>query len=85
MNNMIRRAYITLNTKKAAAKAALCEMKNDERGVSAIVATVLLLLIVVLMAAVFYDTIAEWFSNTMGKVLETGDESNFNTDDFQPS
>ncbi|MBQ7983068.1 MAG: hypothetical protein IJ302_05840 [Clostridia bacterium] len=82
MKNLIRRAYITMNTKKAAFAA---ELKNDERGVSAIVATVLLLLIVVLMAAVFYDTIAEWFSETMGKVLGEGSGDNYSEDPFQPS
>jgi len=81
MKNLIRRAYITMNTRKAAIAA---ELKNDERGVSAIVATVLLLLIVVLMAAVFYDTIAEWFSETMGKVLDTADPGGMAETDFNP-
>ena len=75
MKNLIRRAYINMNSKKEA-------FKNDERGVSAIVATVLLLLIVVLMAAVFYDTIAEWFSEMMEKIFGTADSGNFNTGDF---
>ncbi len=79
MNNLIRRAYIAMNTKKA----ALAELKNDERGVSAIVATVLLLLIVVLMAAVFYDTIAEWFSTMMEKIFSTADAGNYGTGDFE--
>lgn len=78
MKNLIRRAYINMNTKKEA-------FKNDERGVSAIVATVLLLLIVVLMAAVFYETIADWFSNTMARVLGEGDQGNYNTDPFKPN
>ena len=76
MKNLIRRAYINMNSKKEA-------FKNDERGVSDIVATVLLLLIVVLMAAVFYDTIAEWFSTMMEKIFSTGDAGNFNTGDFE--
>lgn len=73
MKNLIRRAYINMNTKKEA-------FKNDERGVSAIVATVLLLLIVVLMAAVFYDTISQWFKDTMAKIFNTvptGDTGDF--------
>lgn len=73
MKNLIRRAYINMNSKMEA-------FKNDERGVSAIVATVLLLLIVVLMAAVFYDTIAEWFTETMAKIFNTvptGDTGDF--------
>lgn len=82
MNNLIRRAYIAMNTKKAEAKAALSEMKNDERGVSAIVATVLLLLIVVLMAAVFYDTIAGWFSSMMEKIFGEADPDKYGTGDF---
>ena len=78
MKNLIRRAYININTKKEA-------VKNDERGVSAIVATVLLLLIVVLMAAVFYETIAEWFSTTMSRVLGEGSDLNYDQGAFQPS
>lgn len=78
MKNLIRRAYINMNTKKEA-------FKNDERGVSAIVATVLLLLIVVLMAAVFYDTIAEWFSSMMEKIFnEPGTNAgSMNKGDFE--
>ncbi|MBQ2708356.1 MAG: hypothetical protein IJF67_08815 [Clostridia bacterium] len=79
MKKLIRRAYITMNTRKAAIAA---ELKNDERGVSAIVATVLLLLIVVLMAAVFYDTIAEWFSEMMEKIFDTADPQGMGEPDF---
>ena len=73
MKNLIRRAYINMNTKKEA-------FKNDERGVSAMVATVLLLLIVVLMAAVFYEKISEWFTGMMEKIFNTvpaGDTGDF--------
>lgn len=75
MKNLIRRGYINMNTKKEA-------FKNDERGVSAIVATVLLLLIVVLMAAVFYDTIAEWFKTMMEKIFTTANPGDMGEGDF---
>ena len=44
------------------------ELKNDESGVSSIVATVLLILIVVMLAALFWDKIQEWF-NKMWEII----------------
>jgi len=40
------------------------EIKEDETGVSAFVATVLLILLAVLLAAMFWDKIREWFNST---------------------
>lgn len=54
------------------------ELKNEEHGVSAIVATVLLILIVVLLAALFWETIKEWFDTTMEKIL--GESSKIGTE-----
>lgn len=48
--------------------------KNDERGVSAIVATVLLILIVVLLAAVFWKYISQWFEDTWTKITGKANE-----------
>lgn len=45
------------------------EFKNDEKGVSSIVATVLLILIVVLLAAIFWESIQTWFSDTWAKIM----------------
>ena len=45
------------------------ELKKDETGVSAIVATVLLILMVVLLAALFWDQISTWFNTTMDKIM----------------
>jgi len=49
------------------------EFRRDETGVSAIVATVLLILMVVLLAAVFWETIRDWFTGVMEQFeRETG-------------
>ena len=45
------------------------ELKKDETGVSAIVATVLLILIVVLLASLFWDKISTWFSETWERII----------------
>lgn len=44
-------------------------LKNDETGVSTIVATVLLILVVVLLASLFWDNISKWFSDTWDKII----------------
>ncbi len=79
MTNLIRRAYISMNTGIMNFKENL---KKDESGVSAIVATILILLIVVLMAAVFYDTISKWFKEMMAKIFDTADPGKYGTGDF---
>jgi flagellin-like protein len=48
-------------------------LKKDETGVSSIVATVLLILIVVLLAAVFWDNISQWFTDTWDKITGQAD------------
>ena len=45
------------------------ELKRDEAGVAAIVATVLLILIVVLLASLFWDKISEWFTDTWDRIM----------------
>ncbi|MBQ8509979.1 MAG: hypothetical protein IJ493_08750 [Clostridia bacterium] len=79
--NLITRACIALNTRVQAFKENL---KNDERGVSAIVATIILLLIVILMAAVFYEQISTYFSDMMDKIFNTNgtNAGSMNTGDF---
>lgn len=79
--NLITRAYIATNTRINAFKESL---KNDERGVSAIVATIILMLIVILMAAVFYKQISQWFSDMMAKIFGTSgtNAGSMNTGDF---
>lgn len=49
------------------------ELKNDESGVSSIVATVLLILIVVMLAALFWDKIQEWFTTMWEKIVQKSD------------
>lgn len=44
--------------------------KNDERGVSAIIATVILILMVVLLASVFWKQITQWFGNMWKTINE---------------
>lgn len=49
------------------------DLKNDESGVSSIVATVLLILIVVMLAAIFWDKIQEWFETMWAKIVQKSD------------
>lgn len=72
--DLIKRAYIAAKTRAITFRESF---KYDERGVSAIVATLLILLIVVLMAAVFWDTISEWFSEIMDKIFDTAKVDDF--------
>lgn len=66
MLNTLDRFYI--GAKIRMAKFA-DQFKKDETGVSSIVATVLLILIVVLLAALFWDKISQWFTDTWDKIL----------------
>lgn len=50
------------------------ELKQDETGVSAIVATILLILIVVLLAALFWGKISEWFETMWTKITGKANE-----------
>ena len=52
------------------------QFKKDETGVSSIVATVLLILIVVLLAAVFWENISKWFTETWDKIINKSDTIN---------
>lgn len=52
------------------------DLKNDEAGVSSIVATVLLILIVVLLAAMFWDYISDWFDTTWQRITGAADGIN---------
>lgn len=58
---------------KYKAEAFLQELKEDESGVSAFVATILLILIVVLLCAVFWTNIKEWFESTWNKITGQAD------------
>lgn len=53
---------------KYKAEAFFQELKEDESGVSAFVATILLILIVVLLCALFWDKISTWFNETWDKI-----------------
>ncbi len=43
----------------------------EERGVAAIIATVLILVIVVALAAIFWDTISDWFAALWERIFNT--------------
>lgn len=49
------------------------ELRDDERGVSNIVATVILILIVVLLAALFWGKLKEYFEGLWTRVSSTSD------------
>ena len=85
--NLFTRAYISMVTRRDAFLESLHEEKSlreDERGVAPIVATILILLIVILMVAVFYKQISGWFSEMMAKIFGTGgtNAGSMNTSDF---
>lgn len=79
--NLITRAYISMVTRR---DAFLESLRDDERGVAPIVATILILLIVILMVAVFYEKISEYFSDLMDKIFGTKgtNAGSMNTSDF---
>lgn len=45
------------------------DLRNDERGVSPIVATVLLILIVVLLVGVFWGALSGWFTELWNSIV----------------
>lgn len=45
------------------------DFKQEERGVSAFVATILLILIAVLLSAMFWDKLREWFEMLWEKIF----------------
>lgn len=65
MLSMINRMYIGA---KIRFSNFMDDLKQDETGVSSIVATVLLILIVVLLAALFWGKIQDWFNETWEKI-----------------
>ncbi len=67
INNKLIGAKIKMNN-------ALQALKEDNRGVSGIVAAVILVLIAVLLAALFWGKLQEWFNSTWGNVTETTNE-----------
>ncbi|MBE5909898.1 MAG: hypothetical protein E7276_01930 [Pseudobutyrivibrio sp.] len=67
INNKLIGAKIKMNN-------AVKAFKEDNRGVSGIVAAVILVLIAVLLAALFWGKLQEWFNSTWGNVTETTNE-----------
>ena len=81
MKDLMTRAWVYMDTQKYILKNRMQnfkkEFENDERGVGAMVATVIIMLIVVLLAAVFWDSIKAWFEDMMKRIFDTGSEGNF--------
>ena len=79
--NFLNRLYIDMQTKRLAREEARKNEQSlvkDERGVSAIVATVLLILFVALLAVLFWNQIKEWFDAMMDKIFnQTMDPESF--------
>lgn len=63
-NNFVNGTFLSLKARKDA-------FMKDERGVSAIVATILLILIVVLLAAAFWKYLSKWFNDMMEQIFGT--------------
>lgn len=76
MKDLMTRAWVYMDTQKYILKNRMQnfkkEFENDERGVGAMVATIIIMLIVVLLAAVFWDSINNWFDEIMGKIFGEG-------------
>ena len=51
----------------------LASLKNDERGVSPIVATILTILIVALLAAIFWKYISQFFEDIWNRIINQTD------------
>ena len=45
-------------------------LRKDESGVAAIVATVLLILVVVLLVGIFWDNLQKWFAEIWEKIMK---------------
>lgn len=70
MMNWMNRTYLGAKIKLS---DLMNEMREEEAGVSSLVATVLLILMVVVLAALFWEQISGWFVETMEKIFKTGE------------
>lgn len=55
------------------------DLRKDERGVSAIIATVLILVIVVALVAIFWEQISTWFTTLWAKITGNDTVNNIGT------
>lgn len=53
---------------------AYTAIKEDEKGVSNIVATVILILIVVLLAGIFWKQLSAWFQELWARITKGAEE-----------
>lgn len=74
MKNWLTLQYVKMKSKMYSFKD---ELEQDERGVAAIVATVILVLVVILLAVAFWDAIKGWFEGMMGRILTDGGKDAF--------
>lgn len=74
MKNWLTLQYIKMKSQMYSFKN---ELEQDERGVSAIVATVILVLVVILLAVAFWGAIKEWFEGMMDRILTEGGKDAF--------
>ena len=65
---------IWLQKKEEAAKNQWDQFKNDEAGVSSIVATIILILIVVLLAVIFWNSIKSFLAGLFKRITDTGND-----------
>ncbi len=65
MQNLFDRMYIGFTNR---VNRFVNSFKEDERGVSSFVATILLILIVVLLCAIFWEYISQWFETMWNKI-----------------
>ena len=71
LDNFVIAARLQMEKMAENAKEGFESFKEEEQGVSAIVATIILILIVVLLAVVFWNSISEWLSDLWQQITGT--------------
>lgn len=71
MKKMINKGIIMAQLK---AQRFVQDLREDNRGVSGIVAAVILVLIALLLAALFWDKLQQWFNSTWSHITNTTNE-----------
>ena len=71
---MVQKIGLWLVLASFAARDFVKSLKDDERGVSGIVVTVILILIGVLLAALLWGVLSGWLQTMWETITNTGDE-----------
>ena len=74
IDNLVLAARLQMEKMAEKAKEGFKSFKEEEQGVSAIVATIILILIVVLLAVVFWNSISEFLADMWAKITGNADQ-----------